>query len=204
MNEINKPKDVTEVESRKFENCPLAKQLDNGTEKSTKTNYDAPLAKEVKEYFDDNGTKYREGDNLLPDKAFEINGYKYTTDEKGRVISAEGKLRICDSEYNRNMENVRNKYGQEYKESDDRGHLIGHQFGGSDRLENLVPMDSKLNQGDFKKLESDLANALKDGADVKLKIEPIYEGESTRPSEFKVSYSIDGDKDVVKFKNESE
>ena len=165
---------------------------------------DAPLAKEVKEYYDDNGTKYREGDNLLPNATFEINGYKYTTDEKGRVMSAEGTLRLCDFEYARNMESVRNKDGQEYKASDDRGHLIGHQFGGSDRLENLVPMDSKLNQGDFKKLESDLANALKDGADVKLKIEPIYEGESTRPSEFKVSYSIDGDKDVIKFKNESE
>ena len=157
-----------------------------------------------KEYFDDNGTKYREKDNLLPNTEFEVNGYKYKTDDKGRTVSAEGRLRMRNPDYTRNMENVRKIDGQEYKSSDDRGHIIGHQFGGSDRLENLVPMDAKLNQGDFAKLENTLANAVKDGADVMLKIEPSYEGDSTRPNEFRVSYSIDGDKDVVVFRNESE
>ena len=36
-------------------------------------------------------------------------------------------------------------------------------------------MDAKLNQGDFVKLENTLADAVKDGADVKLKVEPVYE-----------------------------
>ncbi len=157
-----------------------------------------------KEYFDDNGEKYREGDTLLPNKQFEVKGYKYETDDKGRVVSAEGKLRMRDPDYVRDMEDVRKIDGQEYKTSDDRGHLIGHQFGGSDKLENLVPMDAKLNQGDFVKLENTLADAVKDGADVKLKVEPIYEKDSTRPSEFKVSYTIDGDREVTVFKNESE
>ena len=157
-----------------------------------------------KEYVDDNGIKYREGDSLLPNTKFEINGYHYETDDKGRVISAEGKLRMKEPDYEKNMENVKKLEGQEYKPSDDRGHLIGHQFGGSDKLENLVPMDAKLNQGDFKKLETTLADAVKDGADVKLKVEPVYEDNSTRPVEFRVTYSIDGDKDAVVFKNESE
>lgn len=158
-----------------------------------------------KEYFDDNGTKYREGDNLLPDTEFEVNGYKYKTDDKGRTVSAEGKLRMRDPDYTRNMEEVRKIDGQKYKPGDDQGHLIGHQFEGSDKLENLVPMDAKLNRGDFKKLEMTLADAIvKDGADVRLKVEPVYEGDSTRPTEFKVSYSIDGDKDVVVFRNERE
>ena len=109
-----------------------------------------------------------------------------------------------DPDYERDMENVKKIDGQEYKPGDDRGHLIGHQFGGSDKLENLVPMDAKLNQGDFVKLENTLADAVKDGGDVKLKVEPVYENDSTRPVEFKVSYSIDGDKDVIVFKNESE
>lgn len=39
---------------------------------------------------------------------------------------------------------------------------------------------------------------------MELKVEPVYENDSTRPSEFKVSYSIDGDRDVVVFKNECE
>lgn len=158
----------------------------------------------AKEYFDDNGTKYREGDSLLPNTQFEVRGYQYETDDQGRVVSAEGQLRMRDPSYERDMEDVRKIDGQEYKSTDDRGHLIGHQFDGSDKLENLVPMDAKLNQGDFVKLENTLADAVKDGADVKLKVEPVYEGDSTRPTEFRVTYSIDGDKDAVVFKNESE
>ena len=158
----------------------------------------------AKEYFDDNGSKYREGDSLLPNTQFEVRGYQYETDDQGRVVSAEGQLRMRDPSYERDMEDVRKIDGQEYKSTDDRGHLIGHQFDGSDKLENLVPMDAKLNQGDFVKLENTLADAVKDGADVKLKVEPVYEGDSARPAEFRVTYSIDGDKDTVVFKNESE
>ena len=157
-----------------------------------------------KEYFDDNGDKYREGDTILPNRQFEINGYKYESDEKGRIVSAEGKLRIRDADYDRKMEDVKKIEGQEYKEGDDRSHLIGHQFGGSDRLENLVPMDSKLNQGDYAKLENTLASAIKDGANVTLRVEPVYEKDSTRPSEIKVTYSINGEREVTVFKNESE
>lgn len=156
------------------------------------------------EYRDDNGVKYREGDNLIPDNEYEVRGYKYKTDSEGRIVEASGKLKMRDPDYERDMENVRHKEGQEYKDTDDRGHLIGHQFGGSDRLENLVPMDAKLNQGDFVKLETTLADAVKDGADVNLKVEPVYEGDSARPSEFRVTYCIDGDKDVIVFRNESE
>lgn len=174
----------------------------NKTLEGTKT--EGQKSTGFKEYFDDNGTKYREKDNLLPNTEFEVNGYKYKTDDKGRTVSAEGRLRMRNPDYTRNMENVRKIDGQEYRPSDDRGHIIGHQFGGSDRLENLVPMDAKLNQGDFAKLEKTLANAVKDGADVRLKNELAYEGDSTRPDKFRVSYSIDGDKDVVVFRNESE
>lgn len=158
----------------------------------------------AKEYYDDNGTKYREGDSLLPNAHFEVRGYQYETDNQGRILSAEGQLRVRDPNYKRDMEDVRRIDGQEYKSTDDRGHLIGHQFDGSDRLENLVPMDAKLNQGDFAKLENTLADAVKDGANVRLKVEPVYEGDSTRPSEFRIIYSIDGDKETVVFKNESE
>lgn len=154
--------------------------------------------------LDDNGTKYREGDCLLPDTEFEIKGYKYKTDDKGRTVSAEGKLRLCDSDYTRSMEEVKKIDGQEYKSGDDRGHLIAHRFGGSDKLENLVPMDAKLNRNGFAKLENIFADAVTAGADVRLKVEPVYKSDSTRPDEFRISYSIDGEKDVVVFRNESE
>ena len=165
---------------------------------------DGKIGEEPKQYFDDKGIKYRERDKLEPSTKYERNGYIYKTDKKGRIVSAEGKLKMRDPEYTRNMENVRKIDPKEYKDTDDQGHLIGHQFGGSDKLENLVPMDTKLNRGDFAKLENTLADAVKDGADVRLKVEPVYKDDSARPIEFRVSYSIDGEKDAVVFKNRSD
>ncbi len=90
-------------------------------------------------------------------------------------------------------------------DTDDRGHLIADRFNGSGGIENLVAMDSELNQhGDYNKMENTLADAVADGAKVQLKVEPIYESDSTRPSEFRVTYSINGEKEVAVFKNGSE
>lgn len=158
-----------------------------------------------KEYLDANGVKYREGDNLLPNTEFEVNGYRYKTDDKARVVSAEGRLQVKNHE-GRNVLDPRSAVDKgDMRKTDDRGHLIADRFNGSGGIENLVPMDSELNQhGDYNKLENTLADAVKDGAKVDFKVEPIYKSDSTRPSEFKVSYSINGDKEVAVFKNESE
>ncbi len=144
------------------------------------------------EYYDVNGTKYRHGNSLLPNTQFESRGYQYETDERGRIISVEGTLRLKEDGYIRNMENVRNFEGQEYNEDDQRGHLIAHQFNGSDRLENLVPMSADANNLKFKKLEDDLAGDVDHGAVVWLKIEPEYEGASSRPTNFHITYRING------------
>lgn len=156
--------------------------------------------KDSKEY-DDNGVQFRDGNRLLPENEFQVNGYKYETDDKGRIVSAAGKLRL-EKECSSYMEYVKRKEGQEYSDNDDQGHLIARRFGGSNRLENLVPMDFKLNRGDYKKMENMFADALAANADVQLKVQPIYEGVSARPTEFRVTYSIDGEKDIVSFKNE--
>lgn len=154
--------------------------------------------------LDNNGKEYRDNDKLFPNVSYDINGYHYKTDEMGRIVEASGILKLSDPDYKRNMEDVRQKEGQEYRSNDDMGHLIGHQFGGCDKLGNLVPMDAKLNKGDFEKLENTLAAEVKDGKDVKLKVEPVYDNDSNRPSEFKVTYTVDGEKDVVVFKNGGE
>ena len=161
-------------------------------------------SEEPKQYLDDNGVVYRNGDELVPNTRFEKNGYFYETDEKGRIVRAEGKLQLKDHDgYNKIKESRETVAHGKMAESDDRAHLIGDRFNGSGELENLVPMDAKLNQGDYKKLENTLADAVKDGKDVRLKVEPVYENNSFRPTEFRVSYSINGEKDVVIFKNGS-
>lgn len=157
-----------------------------------------------KNYYDDNGKLYRVDNALTPNTEYEINGYKYQTDDQSRIVSAEGTLRMKDPEYKRNLENVRNYESQEYRDTDDRGHLIAHQFGGSDKLENLVPQDAKINQNDFKDLENDLAKEVKAGKEVEVLIEPIYEGDSRRPEAIAVTYSIDNEESVRIFPNDQE
>ena len=184
-----------------------AKELDNAVNDEFSNAAKETANQEIapQDHFDDNGVKYREGDTLIPNNEFEINGYKYRTDDKGRVVSAEGQLQVKDHERRRDMDPRSAVDKGEMRETDDRGHLIADRFNGSGGIENLVPMDSELNQhGDYMKMENTLADAMQDGAKVELKVEPVYESNSTRPSEFKVTYTIDGEKEVAVFKNESE
>ncbi len=197
MNEI-KPNETSEMKPPSLENYKEIK-ADTTTYKESKEYWNDTFTK--REYFDDNGEKYREGNQLEPNKEFEKNGYTYETDDKGRIISAEGQLQVKDHNGRYDMDS-RNVVGHgEMADSDDRGHLIADRFNGSGGIENLVPMDGKLNKGDYAKLEETLAEAVNDGADVRLKVEPVYASDSNRPSEFRVTYTIDGDKDVVVFKN---
>ena len=41
-----------------------------------------------KQYYDDNGKIYREGDRLVANNEYEVNGYKYTTDAQPYYVSA--------------------------------------------------------------------------------------------------------------------
>ena len=155
-----------------------------------------------KQYTDDNGKAYREGDRLLPNNEYKVNDYTYKTDDKERIVSAEGNVRITDEIKTRNTTDT-SKLADK-REGDNAGHLIARIFGGSDRLENLVPMDAKLNSGDYRKMENTLSNAAKNGADVRLKVEPVYKGDSARPDRIRVTYTINGEKEIRVFRNESE
>lgn len=209
MQEV-KHSEINETKSPGVENYKNIQPENGMTVSEAKEYWDKKLSnpdaesQEQREYRDDNGNLFRVGDELVPNNEYTINGYKYETDSNGRIISAEGKLQVKDHEGRREMDPRHTVDKGNYKETDDRGHLIADMFNGSGGLENVVPMDANLNRGDYVKLEKSLAEAVKDGADVRLKVEPKYEGDSARPSEFKVSYTIDGDKEVVVFRNESE
>ncbi len=187
------------------------KELSDGVRKefdNAKNEFNKPSIKEEssenakpREFKDDNGLSYREGDNLLPNKEFEINGYRYKTDSQGRVISAEGKLQVKDHEGRSEMDPRSAVDKGDMKTTDDRGHLIADRFNGSGGIENLSPMKGELNKGDFARLENKLADAVGAGADVRLKVEPKYDGDSSRPTEYKVTYSINGERDMTVFKN---
>ena len=158
-----------------------------------------------KHYYDDNEKEYRIDDNLLSNETYEINGYKYETDNLGRNISAEGKLHMKEDRDKKKIEDSMDTIGKgDQKDTDDRGHLIGDQFDGGAGLENLVPQDAKVNRETINKIETNLANEVKAGKDVYLKVEPVYDGDSYRPEGFSYTYTIDGEKTQIFILNESE
>lgn len=157
---------------------------------------------ENKEYYDDNGNLYRIENELLPNCEYEINGYKYQTDDKRRIISAEGVLHLKKREGRLPITDSIEDIGKgDQKEGDDRGHLIGDQFDGANRLENMIPQDADINRIDFKNFENELAKEVKDGKKVYYKVEPVYDGDSRRPSAIVATYNIDGEKNVRVFPN---
>lgn len=155
---------------------------------------------------DDNGRPYQKYDSknniwqLMPNEQYILNGYIYHTDDDSRIISAEGKIKIKDGEEGRKAINADL---QDKKPTDQRGHLIGDKFNGDNGIGNLVPMDAKLNDGEFKKLENQLKEAAKAGYDVYFKVEPQYNDNSKRPDSFKVTYTIDGEIREKVFLNQS-
>ena len=156
-------------------------------------------------YYDDNGKLYRKGNELAQNSEYEINGYKYKTDEKGRIVSAEGTLHLKDREGRLPIRDSLEDIGKgDQHKGDDRGHLIGDQFDGSNGLENMIPQDAEINRNDFKNFEMELADAVREGKMVQVKIEPIYDGDSRRPIAIAVAYNIDGKEDIRIFPNSKE
>ena len=156
-------------------------------------------------YFDDNGVLYRIENDLVLNNQYELNGYKYQTDDKGRIVSPEGVLHMKERERRLPIRDSIEDIGKgDQQENDDRGHLIGDQFDGANGLENMIPQDARINRNDFKNFENELAAKVKAGDEVRVEIEPIYDGDSRRPIDIVVTYSINGVEDVRIFPNEKE
>lgn len=157
-----------------------------------------------KRFTDDNNKTYRINDDLVANNTYEINGYKYETDKEGRIVSAEGKLQLKDHDNYRKVKDPISKIGKgDEKETDDRGHVIGDQFNGSNGMENVVAQDSAFNKGEYKNFENNLAKEICAGKDVHIRIDLNYPGKSYRPDSFLVNYSINGEEFVKVFSNES-
>ena len=180
----------------------VAKGLEETAENAKKT------VREV-EY----GEQFTKGVNgrkeLLPNVQYVTeNGYRYTTDEFGRISRVEvDDLVLKKGKRNAHSQRVA---GREYRITeaelkaglDDGGHLIGTQFNGSGDLDNLVAMNREINRsgGTWYNMEEEWASALKEvpPRKVTVDIQPVYSGNSLRPDSFKVKYQIEGKRTEVR------
>ncbi|PGD63442.1 DNA/RNA non-specific endonuclease, partial [Bacillus wiedmannii] len=103
-------------------------------------------------------------------------GYKYTTDELGRIVDVEAEgLILQKGKRNTGMQVAAGREDRLPDDYDDGGHLIGTQFHGSGHIDNLVAQNKQINRSGV-----EWANALggKPPKKVSVKIEPVYLGSS--------------------------
>lgn len=173
---------------------------ENKIENEEKTIKEGSSIDELTSDLDDNGEKYKDGDQLLPNNTYVLNETQYETDDMGRIVHVE-------AHPERTPENPRDNEaqgkvgGKDRREGDQGGHIIGRDLSGDGGAGNLVPMDSRINQSDYKRMENDEKRALDAGAEVKKTVDLEYSGDSKRPDKIKVTLEIDGKKTEYVFDN---
>lgn len=192
---VSMKEDISETTPLEESN-PRSVTLDDGT---VVTLPDAKTYENVAK-TDDNGTVYLKDGELKPNTTYELNGNTYTTDEQGRIIR-------CEATPERSPENPRDVNaqlqagGEDRRPSDQGGHIVGRDLNGDGGAGNLVAMDSKINQSDYKRMENDIKAALDEGKDVSVTTDISYFGDSKRPDTITVTVTADGVKTVYKFDN---
>lgn len=149
---------------------------------------------------DDNGKTYEVNGECLPNSTYELNDSQYTTDEKGRIVQ-------CNAEPQMTPENPRDfeaqiaSGGADRKPGDQGGHIVGRDMGGDGGTGNLVPMDSRINQSDYKRMENDMKKALSEGSAVSMETNITYSGDSKRPDKIVSTVKMDGKETAYTFDN---
>jgi hypothetical protein len=132
--------------------------------------------------------------DLEPNTDYKVGDTVYKTDKHGRVqeIHYEAKNQIADrNSYQQTKAGETGGYKDALK-NDEGGHLQASAHGGAGEQINLLPQDKVLNRSEWKQMENSWTKAASEGKKVEVKIKPVYEGSSKRPSEYRVEYSIDG------------
>ena len=124
--------------------------------------------------------------------------YRYTTDAKGRINSAQARpLRLDNSGRARHNPNTPGK-----RSGDHAGHLFGDRFGGSPQLDNLVSQARSVNLSEFKKVENNWARLLDRQPPARIDVDiKINYGSGNRPTGFVITEVIDGVPNVISIKN---
>jgi len=129
-----------------------------------------------------------------------LNGNEYTTDSEGRITSCNGKP-YEDSENDRDLDAQKKAGGEDRKEGDQGGHIISRDLGGDSGAGNIVSMDGRINQSDYKRMENDIKRAIDSGEEVHVSAELKYSEGSKRPDEIVVTVTCGDKKTVYRFDN---
>ncbi|MET0328119.1 MAG: DNA/RNA non-specific endonuclease [Luteimonas sp.] len=140
-----------------------------------------------------------------PDTVYEFGDYRWTTDDAGRVIKAEGSVSL--EPVGRNDPTLQRAIGNEGYATDVGFHLIADSFAGPTNRLNVVPGNGKpladgtknLNTGDYgHKFEGQIRELKRANPDLdmQIRVEPFYDAANTtnRPDGFIAAYKQEGGK----------
>lgn len=140
-----------------------------------------------------------------PDTVYEFGNYRWTTDDAGRVIKAEGSVSL--EAVGRNDPTLQRAIGNEGYATDVGFHLIADSFAGPTNRLNVVPGNGKpladgtknLNTGAYGHQFEGQIRALKrdnPDLDIQMRVEPSYDAgnASNRPDSFIAAYRQEGGK----------
>ena len=144
-------------------------------------------------WYDDNGKLFMVDGKLEPNNTYELNGAKYQTDENGRIIKCEAHPEKTP-ENSRDIEAQTEAGGKDRRDGDQGGHVLSRDLGGDAGKGNLVAMDSKINQSDYKRMENAVKKSLDEGNDVTTETEISYSGDSGRPDKITTTVYENGEK----------
>ena len=211
MNENQTDKEIKNVDQNKLEAKEVSQELIDAFNELINGDYDAEINedqtdKEIQntqqKNYDDDFNEFKEGYELKSNAEYVLNGANYMTDSNSRID------RFSTVLTNSLPETARNGYaqlkagGEDRRDTDQGGHILARVFGGDPGIGNMMPLDSRSNQGDYKAMEKDILNAIGDGKTVNFEAKLYYEGESERPSKIVATTEIEGMKTVYTFNNE--
>lgn len=140
--------------------------------------------------------------SLKAKEKYEVNEYQYETDRHGRISHCEGRLRLESGKTN--PVHQQKVGGEDRLDIDDGGHLIARRFGGSEKVDNIVPMNYHLNRGEYKAMETEWAKLVAEGKTVDVEIECKYGWTSSeRPKVIRVRYIVSDESGEIERRSKS-
>lgn len=132
----------------------------------------------------------------------ERNGYLYEIDDQNRTRRVSGLITLNTGQ-GRSKTTQLAAGGSDRRTTDQGGHYIARRFNGPTEAFNHFAQNGSFNRSDYAKLENQWERAKRRKKQVRVKIVPVFEGSSQRPSALNVWFWIDGHRESQKLPNES-
>ncbi|WP_390898020.1 RHS repeat-associated core domain-containing protein [Pseudomonas lundensis] len=127
---------------------------------------------------------------------------KYRHNENGSLKSATAKIRTEDLGKGTSTNSSSRIFARNLGcEGDDAGHAIGNRLGGSGGKSNIFPQAPSVNRGEFRDFEGDVAESVRRGSNVIVRVVPQYDEGSTRPHSILYQARVDGNTESRIFLN---